>query len=40
MKGNDSKLTVLEQHQIAELGLAERNCLLQHGLEYRLQLAG
>src|SRR6516225_9187242 len=39
MESNHPQLTVLEQHQIAELGLAERDCLLQHGIEYRLQLA-
>src|SRR5262252_2058831 len=39
MESNHPELTVLEQHQIAEFGLAERDCLLQHGLEYRFQLA-
>ena len=37
---NYSEFTALEQHQIAELGLAKLGCILEHGLEYRLQLAG
>ena len=38
--GNYSELSALEQHQIAELGMAKLDCLFEHGLKYGPKLTG
>jgi hypothetical protein len=40
MQGNDTKRIITIGKQVAEIGLADAHCVLQHGLEDRLQLAG
>ena len=39
MQGNETKRLAVVAKQRAELGLADAGGVLQHGLEYRLQLA-